>query len=237
MGTLRDLPAGTFTMGSDSAPDWTDGWRIHRVTLSAFRMGATPVTVGMWREYSDATGAKMPEAPEWGWIEDHPIVNVKWVDIMGWNGQGGFCTWASDLVGYRLTVPTESQWEYAARGCAEGIEYPWGDTYDDSKGWGSPVTHRASTAPVFRSTNIHRNCYGLSDMVGNVWEWCSDWYGAYPTQSVSDPLGASSGDSRCLRGGSWQYGDANGFRCAFRGWSLPENWRPDLGFRLAAGPT
>jgi formylglycine-generating enzyme required for sulfatase activity len=70
---------------------------VHRVTLSAFRMGATPVTVAIWKEYCAATGTSLPIAPEWGFLDDHPVVNVSWNDIMGMDGTGGFCAWASDV--------------------------------------------------------------------------------------------------------------------------------------------
>ena len=143
------------------------------VNVSAFRLGATPVTVGVWREYCSATGIRMPDTPIWGWLDDHPIVNVSWEDIMGTDGKGGFCAWASEVAGFSLTLPTEAQWEYGSR---RGLDdFPWGNGFDDAKLWWSVNTKRTGTAPVVRSHNIYRNAYGLTDMAGNVWEWCSDW--------------------------------------------------------------
>jgi formylglycine-generating enzyme required for sulfatase activity len=104
------IPAGTFQMGSASGA--ADERPIHSVTISAFRMGATPITVAVWKEYCTATGTTLPPAPDWGLLDDHPIVNVSWNDIMGVNGDGGFCAWASDIAGFRLTLPTEAQFEY-----------------------------------------------------------------------------------------------------------------------------
>jgi formylglycine-generating enzyme required for sulfatase activity len=211
---------------------------VHSVTLSAFRMGATPVTVAVWREYCDATGTKLPKAPDWGLLDDHPVVNVCWNDIMGSDGKGGFCAWASDIAGFRLTLPTEAQFEYASRGGQSGLEYPWGNTFDDSKVWCSEPTWRHSTAPVTRSSNIFRNAYGLTDMSGNVWQWCSDLYGPYSNSSQNDPGGpdSTSGNRRCARGGSWLYSHPDDIRCAIRGWSYPDCRDFGLGFRVSAGP-
>jgi formylglycine-generating enzyme required for sulfatase activity len=222
---------GSSTGESDEKP-------VHSVTLSAFRMGATPVTVAVWKEYCAATGTRLPEAPEWGLLNDHPIVNVSWDDIMGVDGKGGFCVWASDIAGFRLTLPTEAQFEYAARGGQSGFEYPWGNAFDDSKLWCSKYTDRKSTAPVTRSSNIFRNAYGLTDMSGNVYHWCFDLDGPYSSSSQNDPTGPSltSDNVRCVRGGSWNYYDPDLFRCALRGRFGPGDSNGFLSFRLSAGP-
>ena len=211
---------------------------VHRVTLSAFRMGATPVTVAVWKEYCAATGTKLPKAPDWGLLDDHPVVNVSWNDIMGSDRKGGFCAWASNIAGFRLTLPTEAQFEYAARGGKRGLEYPWGNTFDDSKLWCSTSSRRASTAPVIRISNIFRNSYGLTDMSGNVWQWCSDLYGPYSGNAQNDPLGPSSTSDkfRCVRGGSWNFNDPDYFRCAIRNGLNPVGRSNYIGFRLSAGP-
>jgi formylglycine-generating enzyme required for sulfatase activity len=224
---------GSSTGGSDEQP-------VHSVTLSAFRMGATPVTVAVWKEYCAATGTELPEAPDRGLLDDHPVVNVSWNDIMGVDGKGGFCAWASIIAGFRLTLPTEAQFEYAARGGKRGLEYPWGNTFADSKLWCSTSTDRKSTASVTRSSNIFRNAYGLTDMSGNVWQWCSDLYGPYSGNAQNDPLGPSSTSdkSRCVRGGSWSNGFPGIFRCADRVRDIPglRYFSGDVGFRLSAGP-
>jgi formylglycine-generating enzyme required for sulfatase activity len=212
----------------------------HTVRLSAFRMGATPVTFGVWKEYCVATGTPLPEAPKWGILDDHPVVNVSWNDIMGLDGKGGFCAWASDMAGFRLTLPTEAQFEYASRGGQSGLEYPWGNTFDRSKLWcsGTMLGDVGRTAPVTRSSNIFRNAYGLTDMSGNVWQWCSDNYGPYASSSQNDPTGPSSpsDNGRCVRAGSWISDDPGDFRCAFRNRINPDNRSNSLGFRLSAGP-
>ena len=235
--SVRSIPAGTFQMGSTSGA--SDEKPKHTVKLSAFRMGGTPVTVSVWKEYCSATGIALPPAPDWGLIDDHPVVNVSWNDIMGVDGKSGFCAWASDIVGFRLTLPTEAQWEYAARGGVDGQEFPWGNSYDDSKLWCSNVTNRKQTASVFRSSNIYRNTFGLTDMVGNVWQWCSDLYGPYSTGSQTDPVGPSStsDNKRCVRGGSWISNNPGFFRCAYRSRGYPVYRVSNDGFRLSAGPS
>jgi formylglycine-generating enzyme required for sulfatase activity len=240
--SLCRIPAGTFQMGSSSGQ--SDGQPVHPVTLSAFRMGATPVTFALWKEYCAATGVKLPEAPSWGMLDDHPVVNVSWNDIMGSDGKGGFCAWASDIVGFRLTLPTEAQFEYAARGGQSGRVYPWGDNDDDSKIWSSVSIKRSSTAAVKSSKNRRTGSSfepfrGLSDMSGNVWQWCSDLYAPYSSVSQTDPVGppSTSDNRRCVRGGSWYNDIRVFFRCAYRNWYNPDYWNFNFGFRLSAGPS
>ena len=232
---MRVIPAGKFFMGSDTGNN--DEKPIHEVILSYYVLGATPVTVAVWKEYCAATGVSMPTAPSWGWIDDHPAVNVSWNDIMGLDGKGGFCAWASDIAGFRLTIPTEAQFEYAARGGQGGLEYPWGNNYDDTKVWCSVKISRLRTAPVVRTSNIYRNRYGLTDMVGNVWQWSSDFYAPYSSASQTNPSGptSSSDNSRCVRGGSWSIINPDYFRCAYRFRINPDIRYFIFGFRLSAG--
>ena len=236
--SLRPIPASTFQMGSTTGD--SDEKTVHSVTLSAFRMGATPVTVAVWKEYCESTKIAMPEKPEWGWLDEHPVVNVSWNDIMGSDGKGGFCAWASDIAGFRLTLPTEAQFEYGARGGQNGLEYPWGNTFDRSKLWCSGTTFgdAGKTAPVVRNSNIYRNGYGLTDMSGNVWQWCSDMYGPYTGTEETNPVGpaTTSDDKRCVRGGSWDMRSPHFFRCASRHSYYPVIGGNNYGFRLSAGP-
>jgi formylglycine-generating enzyme required for sulfatase activity len=233
--SLRPIPAGTFQMGSTK---YDSEKPVHNVTLSAFRMGATPVTVAIWKEYCVATGTKLPEAPSWGLLDDHPVVNVSWNDIMGSDGKGGFCAWASDIAGFRLTLPTEAQFEYAARGGQSGLDYyPWGKTFDNNVVWCSKATKRKSTAPVVRTSNIYRNAYGLTDMSGNVQQWCTDLFGPYTNSAQNDPSGpyTPSDNERCVRGGAWVSYNPDFLRCALRNRNIPDLRLDYGGFRLAAG--
>ena len=251
--SLRSIPGGQIQMGSTK---YDDEKPVHTVRLSGFRLGATPVTVAVWKEYCIASGTKLPEAPSWGLLDDHPIVNVSWNDIMGVDGIGGFCAWVNGIVGFRVTLPTEAQWEYACRGGQVGLEFPWGNNFEESNLWCCVRQKRRSTAPVIRSSNVYRNPYGLTDLAGNVWEKCLDFYDFYPfvmdrttgfagltgklekkpIGSMLDPKGPESGSKCCIRGGSWYSSKQDSFRCAYRSKGNPDDRYSSDGFRLSAGP-
>ena len=219
---MASVPGGNFMMGSN------DGYEnekpAHRVTLSGFQMGRTPVTVAMWREYCQATGKAMPEAPSWGWIAEHPIVNVSWEEAKA------YCDWATQRLSIRVSLPTEAQWEYAARG-GKDTKYPWGNALDESK-LVCDKNAGGRTAPVYRSDRVFVNGYGLTDMAGNVWQWCADYFGAYSSAAETNPTGPSSGDKRVVRGGSWLYSLPGNFRCADRGQLSPVYKSYIRGFRV-----
>ncbi len=264
LAAMRPIPEGTFTMGDDCSRE-TDEQPAHRVTVSGFRMGATPVTVGMWKEYAASElGGRMPPEPNpvgfegarkfnIGWRDlDHPIVNVNWDECRA------YCAWASEMSGIALDLPSEAQWEYAARGGSAGKEYPWGDVWDAAKVWCSKekLGDRGGTGSVNRTERIWRDHpFGLLDMAGNVWEWCLDWYDpewygrpqdtgldvvnrdSSPTQKVAYVDGSVRQEAcRCLRGGSWGSNALAFFRCAYRGRFQPDFRFNDFGFRLSAGP-
>jgi hypothetical protein len=180
-------------------------------TIADFWMDATPVTVAQWKAYCAATGKSMPVLPSFpvwsgGWdsVLDHPMVYVSW------NEASAFATWA----GGRL--PTSAEFEYAARDGGRNIEYPWGNDAPSDQLWWLSTSKNKGTAPVKRSSNIFVNSHGLSDMAGNVWQWCSD--------------GPDSA-SRYLKGGSWNDG-AGYFRCAPRSYNYPTVASYYFGFRL-----
>jgi formylglycine-generating enzyme required for sulfatase activity len=185
---MRTIPGGRFTMGrtyqvKDESELFKDELPAHSVDISTFQMGATLVTVGMWLEYVRVNEQlSMPNVPKWDWIDDHPVVNISWNDIVGVDGTGGYCAWASRMSGVRLTLPTEAQWEYASKGGKLNRTYPWGNSWDETKLWSSVRTAMKSTAPVIRSKNVCENPYGLADMAGNTLQWCSDMYGEYSSQ-------------------------------------------------------
>jgi sulfatase modifying factor 1 len=205
-------------------------------------MGATPVTWGMWKEYRQSfsvpgKGVKLPMDPGWGYPDDHPVVNVSWEDIMD---PGGFCEWASSKAGFKLTLPTDAQWEYAARGGKDGLEYPWGNEFDSNRVWGGTeilgiVERVEKTGAVDRGVRIYRNRYGLTDMAGNVIQWCADYFNQ-SRPFGKDPIDHRESKYRCVRGDSYdEYGSIN-FRCAQRGRLAPHIRNYTLGFRLSAGP-
>jgi formylglycine-generating enzyme required for sulfatase activity len=256
--SMCSIPSGDFLMGSSENEDESP---VHRVPISAFRMGKTPVTVAMWEEFVSHSSASMPSEPDpqfeggrkfnVGWADkDHPIVRVNWEECKG------FATWASEVSGVKLALPSEAQWEYACRGGPESLKYPWGNDFDLSKLWcsGEKIGDRGSTGSVNRRVYIWLDHpWGLVDMVGNVWEWCEDWYDpnwykipqskekdvvnldSSPTVKVEYSNGKSdSGATRCVRGGSWFYYNPDIFRCANRSRIIPDNRDFSNGFRLVA---
>jgi len=190
------IPAGEFLYGEEK----------ERKSLPEFSITKYPVTVRQYRLFCQVTNRKMPVPPSWGWIDDHPMVNVTWHDA------AAFAQWAGG------SLPTERQWEKAARG-TDGREYPWGNTFDESKCVCSVgKKDSASTAPV-GSCPAGASPYGCMDMAGNVYEWCEDWYD-------------SSKEDRVLRGGYWSKCNAGGFRAAYSNRSYPDYASDIGGFRV-----
>ena len=212
------VPAGPFLMGDD---DQYDNPR-RTVTLDIFWIYKTPVTVGQYRKFCQAVGREMAPAPSWGWKDDHPVVNVSWHDAKA------YCDWAG------AALPTEAQWEKAARG-TDGRKYPWGNDWDPGRlqcskkeGGDAGSTARVGSFPAGASP------YGCLDMAGNVWEWCADWYDASYRNSVNNnPQGPASGAPRVLRGGSRYFGSTEFFRGAYRGNLKPVDRNYFNGFRAA----
>lgn len=212
------VPPGEFLMGDD---DQKDNPR-RRVGLDDFWIYKTPVTVRQYRRFCEATHREMPEAPGWGWQDEHPVVNVTWHDA------AAYSTWAG------VFLPTEAQWEKAARG-ADGRFYPWSSKWDSARCVNSVGNMRNSTAPI-GSCLQGASPFGALDMAGNVWEWCADWYNEnYPRISPRDnPIGPAAGDRRALRGGSWSDNMPFLFRSAMRFRHNPQGKFISFGFRCAA---
>lgn len=252
---------------------WYDELPLHTVTLSPFCMDVTLVTWDRWcevRDWAVTHGYDLGSGE--GLAGDHPVQNVSWYDCVKWcnarsqkegltpcyyttnsftaealytNGQWGVANewvdWSAN--GYRL--PTEAEWEYAARGGLETRRFPWGDflshsnanyysdstyPYDISDTRGDHPLYGQGSNPV---QSFAPNGYGLYDMVGNVSEWCWDWYDdAYYTRSPDhDPRGSeSAGNGRILRGGGWGY-NAQSMRIAYRGNPDPASAWAGWGFR------
>lgn len=234
IASMRCIPAGEFLMGSMSGD--CDQRPVHSVVLGAFRMGATPVTVAVWKEYCVATKTPLPDAPKWGLLDDHPIVNVSWFDIMGADGNGGFCAWASDVACFQLKLPTEAQFEYASLGGNVDVEFPWGNAFDCTKLWCSIETigDAGGTASVERTSRNYQNAYGLSDIVGNVYQWCADWYEPYALSSARIPPSKESMPRGCARGASWRSTASVYYRIANRSRFKPTRKCSFLGFRLVS---
>ena len=216
LGTMKWIPPGTFSMGSPSSEsDRSDDETQHSVTLTkGYWMMEHEVTQGEWEAVMGsnpsnftACGAKCP------------------VEQVSWDDAVAFAAKVSDLDGVRYRLPTEAEWERAAGGGRAGERYAGGNEVD-AVGW-TRGNSGSTTHPVCKK---QRNGYGLCDMTGNVWEWTSDWYAAYPG-TTTDPVGAPSGSHRVIRGGSWLIVPAAA-RVAYRNWDSPDFRRYDLGVRL-----
>lgn len=212
------IPPGSFMMGCSPGDGECGGDEkpAHRVTITkGFWLGQTEVTVGAYKRFANGTGRGMPPAPDFNpsWSnEQMPIVFVSWEDA------DAYCRWA----GGRL--PSEAEWEYAARGGRTEARY--GNL--DEIAWYS----QNSGGQTHQVAQKRPNGFGLSDVLGNVWEWVNDWYGDnyYTGSPERDPQGPGSGNSRVLRGGSWV--DFPGYaRVSDRDWFGPDDRVEFNGFR------
>ena len=231
---FRWCPPGTFTMGSPPSEDGrNDNETQHQVTLSrGFWMLETEVTQAMWES---VTGSNPSEFKG----DKLPVERVSWDDCQE------YITTLNALLagtpgapsGYRFSLPTEAQWEYA---CRAGTTTPFhfGSVLNGDKAncCGDFPYGTSTKGQYLRKTSevgsYPANAWGLFDMHGNVFEWCLDWYGDYPSGSVTDPTGVSSGSSRVLRGGGWSY-DARFCRSADRSHNVPSSRYSDIGVRLS----
>jgi len=239
------VPGGTFKMGDTFGDDESEDEKpVHEVTLSDYYIGKYEVTFNEYDAFCQAIGTKKPEDADWG-RGRRPVVNVSWYDAVeycNWRSKkDGFqpaytgsgetieCDWRSN--GYRL--PTEAEWEYAARGgrSSKGFKYSGSDDVDDVAWYDD--NSEEMTHPVGEKV---ANELGLHDMSGNVWEWCWDRYGAYLKGKQTDPLGAASGASCVFRGGSWSR-DASCVRLAIRYYLDPSSRGSYLGIRLVRPST
>jgi formylglycine-generating enzyme len=226
---LAYVPAGMSEMGDGQDADCPK----HRVELSAYWIGIYAVTNAQYLKFVRATGHRAPDKADYGeavWKNgrfsaekaDHPVVCVSWDDAVA------YARWA----GCRL--PTEAEWEKAARGRA-GLLYPWGNDWDEAKcrhaknWWGSETT----CAVYGYSSGV--SGYGTYNQSGNVWEWCSDWYGGdyYQASPAGNPRGPETGSLRVSRGGCWGNDDPGRFRAANRRRVVPDLRSGYLGFLLA----
>ncbi len=242
---------GSFTMGDTWGGGDSDEKPTHKVTLTYdFYMGKYEVTFDEYDAFCEATGRSKPR-DYYGWgRETRPVINVSWNDAIAYcnwlsgeeklpksydsNGNlldkdGRVTTDPSKVVGYRL--PTEAEWEYAARGGnkSKGYKYSGSDNVDmDNVAWYySNSGHKTQRAGMGVPNELE-----LYDMGGNVWEWCSDWFGSYSSSAQTNPYNSTAGSYRVARGGSWN-DDAVYVRISSRGYYTPTSTISYLGFRIA----
>ena len=215
------VEGGTFRMGAteEQGEDAEDDEKpVHRVSLSGYLIGKHEVTQGLWQEV-------MGENPSYNKAGDnYPVEDVSWKDCQR------FIERLNRRTGLNFRLPTEAEWEYAARGGQKSRGYKYsGSTYDlGSVAWYDGNSGN-ETHPVGRK---QANELGLYDMSGNVWEWCQDWYGGYEDEAQRDPTGPRFGGVRVLRGGSY-WSCARGCRVSGWGYDDPGYRRGDYGLRLA----
>jgi formylglycine-generating enzyme required for sulfatase activity len=215
---LLRIPAGTFTMGSDDGFD--DERPVHEVTISRdFYIGKYEVTQEQWEAVTGTNPSGHPGSRR-------PVEMVSWEDAVA------FTEALSRVTGHEIRLPTEAEWEYACRAGAT-TRYHFGDSASDlaDHAWSVSNSDRTTHAVGAKLPNA----WGLHDMLGNVWEWCSDRYdkGYYSRSTSTDPAGPSSGEARVLRGGGYLLRDGS-VRCAARGNHPPDHRFRDLGLRVVA---
>lgn len=213
------IPPGEFMMGSPEGQGKEDEHPRHAVFLDGYYIAAKEVTQAQYRRFCQESKREMPEQNVQG--DDLPVVNVTWEDA------AAYCRWAG------LRLPTEAEWEKAARGGADTV-YWWGDIGLHTQANFSGISGPDKWDEVSPVGSFPANRYGVYDTAGNVWEWVADWFdpGYYQKSPAKDPPGPASGDTRILRGGSWD-GPADYMRPARRAYDVRDYSSTLLGFRCA----
>ncbi len=228
------IPAGKFLMGSKrNKLAFDDEYPQHTVNLPYdYWMARFPVTNAQYAEYSKAKGGKHPVS-DWQEKQNHPVTYVSWQEAMN------YCRWLAGLLkgklpqGLTLRLPTEAEWEKAARG-PDGLEWPWGDEFDKNK-CNSSEGGKGGTTSVGLYSPQGDSPYGCADMSGNVWEWCHSLFKPYPYQAEDGREKETGFGSRVLRGGSFLYARRNA-RCAYRDRYSPGDFYGNSGFRVCVSP-
>ena len=222
------VKGGTFTMGATpeqgSEAD-SDEKPAHQVTLSDYHIGETEVTQELWQAVMGSNPSVFT-----GNLQ-RPVETVSWNDCQE------FIKRLNQLTGLRFRLPTEAEWEYAARGGSQsrGYKYAGSNTIGDVAWYYVNSYDKGSSHPDYGTHPVkqkHPNELGLYDMSGNVWEWCQDWYGSYSSSSQTNPTSPSSGSFRVFRGGCW-YNNARYCRVSGRYYGTPTIRLNNLGLRLA----
>ena len=216
--SMIEVEGGTFTMGATNeqgSDAYSDEKTTHKVTLDSYYIGQTEVTQALWK-------AVMGNNPSYRKGDNLPVEQVSWNECQE------FIKKLNALTGRKFRLPTEAEWEYAARGGnrSRGYKYSGSNNIDEVAWYGGnsgSKTHDVATKKA--------NELGIYDMSGNVWEWCGDWYGSYSSSPQTNPVGPSSGSARVNRGGSW-IGNSGDCRVSFRAPLSPGDSYNNLGLRL-----
>lgn len=218
------VEGGTFTMGDSEMEGEADEQPAHDVTLITFYIAKTETTVLQYKTFCNATGRKFPEEMK-GYYDEAPMAYVSWHDAVA------YTDWLADKTGKNYRLPTEAEWEYAARGGnkSNGNKYS-GSRSLDAVGWYADNSGGSTKKVGYKKPNE----LGIYDMSGNVWEWCKDWYAAdyYAKSPKDNPKGPAAGSYRVLRGGGWLSTAAH-CRLAYRTDCAPDSRDGNSGFRVA----
>ena len=232
------VPGGSFEMGCTRDEDWNcyvDEFPVHQVNITEFTMWRTEVPRGLYRSVMGA--APQPDGCN---QDDCPVVDISWLDAVAFCNalselaglepvytiEGTEVTWDRSKDGWRL--PTEAEWEYAAR-AGRDLTYA-GSSDVDQVAW----YDENSDGRLHETGEKNPNDFGLHDLSGNAWEWTWNWLGAYTPETKSDPAGELNGDKRVIRGGSYDMHDSYA-RVSLRRTNLPDGHFENLGFRIARG--
>lgn len=226
---MKPVEGSTFQMGSDDGEANDDEKPTHTVTLSDYYIGEFEVTQGLWYAVMETSVSQQRDKVGVteqlkGEGDDYPMYFVNWNECQE------FVKKLKRITGFSFRLPTEAEWEYAARGGnkSNGNMYSGSNSIEDVA-WCTSTTNDSGTNPVGMKSP---NELGIYDMSGNVWEWCQDWYGSYNGGSQTNPVGPSDGSSRVRRGGGWY--SLDGFcRVSMRYYRNPGDRSTHLGFRLA----
>ena len=254
---LALIPAGEYLMGSEDAEE--DERPVHRVHVDDFLLAVQPVTHSDYARFVHDTGHRAPavyEAPivvkaggadreqtfrqtaaAYVWQDgmppadraDHPVTLVRYEDAVA------YCAWLSERTRRKFRLPTEAEWEKAARGGAESKRYPWGDRLDRNMANFLVDPAQKPTHGTTRCRSFPANAFGLFDMAGNIWEWVNDWYDPryYASSPPRNPAGPPHGHLRVVRGGSWLVADVRMLSCSHRHKVPPDTYSYGIGFRVA----
>ena len=251
------IPAGDFVMGAEDGDE--DERPAHRVYVDQFHLAAHPVTNRDYARFVRATGRPAPAVYEmpvivtvggrdregafrklastYAWSDteppperlEHPVVLVRLQDALA------YCAWLAAETGQPVRLPTEAEWERAARGGLDGKRYPWGDDLESSR---ANYLQDPSLKAMHGSKPVRSyppNPFGLFDMCGNVWQWVADWYDPayYGTSPEQNPRGPASGRFRLVRGGGWLSADPRLLTCSHRHKVPVDTYSYSVGFRVA----
>lgn len=232
---MIEVKEGSFFMGNDDEEALPSEKPGHIVVMSGFKISKTEITVAQYRLFCNNTARKMPIEPSWGWKDEFPMVNVTWHDAMA------YTNWLSQKMKVKYILPTEAQWEFAARGAEQSYNWKYsGSNNADSVAWFRDNSDEKPHQVGLKMPNE----LGLFDMSGNVAEWCLDWYDsgnyfgratkhglATTGEYIMNPQETSPSEYRVVRGGSWDYGKFFA-RVTARHSKKPEEADESTGFRV-----